>query len=79
MLINKQSKKEICHSAAFGPDSGRRSCLETRLLDFLDSFDIYLFLYDPAYRQRLNDILELFTEEEFTEFERTHSRRFTVN
>jgi hypothetical protein len=80
MLRNRQtSKKEAAITAALGWGVGGRSPLERRLLEFMDRFDIYLFLYDPAYRRQLNDILDRFTDEEFESFERTHSHRFTVN
>ncbi len=56
-----------------------RSLLEDNLLAFLDSFDIHRFFCDLAYRRRLNAILERFTDEEFENFERMHSHRFTMN
>ena len=80
MLRTKQtSKMNSTPNAAFEFGIGGRSRLERHLLEFMDTFDIYLFLYDHTYRQRLNNLLELFTDEEFENFEQTHSHRFTVN
>jgi hypothetical protein len=80
MLRNKYlSKKESNLSVAVGFGFGGRSHLERNLLEFMDNFDIFRFLYEPTYRRRLNTILERFTDEEFENFERAHSQRFTVN
>lgn len=80
MLRNKHmSRKETALSFAARFAHYRRSTLEAHLLAFLDNFDIYLFLYDPHYRQQLNDILDGFTDEEFEHFELAHSHRFTIN
>ena len=58
---------------------GSKSHLEENLLEFMDSFDVYLFLYDKSYRRRLNSILDGFTNEEFECFERAYSHRFIMN
>lgn len=80
MLRNKQSsKKDRRMSTTFHFDSEGRSLLEYHLLDFLDSFDIYQFLLDPSYRKQLNNLLDCFSDEEFEDFERLYSHRFTVN
>jgi hypothetical protein len=52
---------------------------EPVLLEFLDTFSFEAFLSNPSYRQRLNEILETFTDEEFDKFEHRHARRFTLN
>lgn len=80
MLRHKHlSRKEVSLSGIFDHATERWSMLEEHLLAFMDNFDFYLFLYDHDYRQRLNDILERFTDEEFECFERAHSHRFTIN
>jgi len=80
MQRNKQTyKDERDRAVSINLGAYGRSSLEGQLLDFLDSFDIHLFLYDPAYRRSLNEMLERFTDEEFEDFTRTHSHRFTVN
>lgn len=81
MLRSKStSKRDDCVTPTLphGRDC-KRSPLEGHLLDFLDTFNIQLFLYEPTYRLRLNTLLDLFSEEEFATFEQTHSHRFTVN
>jgi len=80
MLRNKQSSQQsIYPTHVQNGDISRQSSLEYYLLDFLDHFDVYLFLVEPSYRQRLNELLELFTDEEFDEFERSHLNRFVLN
>jgi hypothetical protein len=80
MLKTKQPpKKDWYPLAALSPGIDGRSPLERRLLAFLDTFNVYLFLYEPSYRRRLNDMLERFTDEEFEDFTRIHFNRFTVN
>ncbi len=80
MLRNRlTSKQYTCLSHTFPHLAGRDLSPEARLLSFLDSFDLCRFFYDSSYRRRLNAILERFTDEEFENFERTHSHRFTVN
>ncbi|HIJ62047.1 MAG TPA: hypothetical protein HPQ04_05075 [Rhodospirillaceae bacterium] len=80
MLRNKQSSQPTEYPKPVGTgDDIRQSALEYHLLNFLDNFDVYLFIVDPGYRQRLNNLLELFTDEEFDEFERSHVNRFVMN
>ena len=49
------------------------------LLEFMERFDLARFLYDEDYRQRLNDILDRFTDDEFEDFEKVYANRFTMN
>jgi hypothetical protein len=77
MFRDKQSYQEdaIRH---FSLRSGRDDT-ERHLLEFMDSFDFFLFVCDPTYRGRLNALLEQLSDEEFEDFTRAHSQRFNVN
>ena len=80
MLRNKislTSGASRAHTIIFNTEG--KSKVERRLLEFLDNFDIYLFVYDDGYRMQLNDILNRLSDEEFESFERTHANRFTMN
>ena len=80
MLKCKDSQRQPAyHSGILTCDDQRQSSLEYYLLDFMENFDVYLFIVDPDYRRSLNDLLELFTDEEFDEFERSHGNRFVMN
>jgi len=80
MLRNRPALiSDTIHAPTFTFHHSGKSVIEKSLLEFLDNFDIYLFVYDDEYRMRLNNILDLFSDEEFESFERTHARRFTVN
>ena len=80
MLRNKQSSSQQAHTTITIPEENEQTLNhETHLLNFLDNFDIYQFIIDDDYRQRLNDLLELFTDEEFDAFERSHINRFVMN
>lgn len=80
MLRHKQSsRQQYIPSYSVSFEKHRKSNLENNLLDFLDHFDVCQFITDDDYRKRLRDLLELFTDEEFDEFERSHINRFVMN
>lgn len=80
MLRDKQSTQHQDYpTLAVAFEADVKSSHEHNLLVFLDHFDIFQFIIDSDYRQRLNELLELFTDEEFDEFERSHINRFVMN
>jgi hypothetical protein len=49
------------------------------LADLVDSLDLAAFLSDPAYRHRLNQVLDALSDEEFDCFEHMYTSRFIIN
>ncbi|MGE5545719.1 MAG: hypothetical protein ACM33T_02385 [Solirubrobacterales bacterium] len=49
------------------------------LVELLDDLDLNDFLLDPACRRRLNEVIETFSDDEFDNFERLYTSRFTIN
>lgn len=77
MLRNKQhSRKETPPYGVFGGAAAFRAAV---LAEMIDGLDLHSFLHEPAYRQRLNEVLDAFSDEEFDSFEQLYTRRFTVN
>lgn len=84
MLRNKQHSRKEWPLVDGGPPTAGLSRADDDprvpvLMEMIDSLDLHTFLHDQAYRRRLNEVLDAFTDEEFDRFERLYSRRFTLN
>lgn len=88
MLRDRQQPRKGA-GTRFGPASGSSSRWAVTgrnadirvpvLFELIDSLDLESFVGDPAYRRRLNEVLDTFSDEEFDHFERLYTRRFTLN
>ncbi|HTH16368.1 MAG TPA: hypothetical protein VL974_06930 [Magnetospirillum sp.] len=77
MLRNKQHS--MTAPQAWNFTAGETDPRLEVLAEVVDGLDLASFLNDPAYRRRLNELLEHFSDEEFDDFERLYTRRFTIN